>query len=568
MFDSFSLIVAVKDSGAPPTGSLTGFANVTIIINAVNRFDPEFSQTSYEVHIVENITTITSLLNLTALDKDTGINGNINDYKIIQTGDSFGLDVMQDTAQISAMKPLDRNLQDKYLLQVIAIDGGEPPRSGTADISVIVDAYVDKAPKFLNASATIKVPRNTPVNFIIFTVEAIAAEINAKLEYSLTSTAGQYIDCNSYTGKLSLKMSLMGTNLVMLNASIQVTDGSLTSKSPFHLSIIISDGNIYPPVFDSRQYHVMVNESASIGTVLLQLSAKDPDSPALVYSIVDGDSSRRFSIDQLTGILKVYAPIDRELTSSYNLTVLVSDGVSGGADMLNDTATVYITVTDTNEYNPIFTDGSTVQIHVTEGSDVQHVRQLHAIDGDGNEVTYQLYDANETKFSVEPTTGWLNVLTPLIRAIQSQYMIQVTATDNGVPRRQTIIDIIVIVDPATSMISMVADVNTASTTSPGSNVTTQHFAEVAFSSNSASSNIVANTTPALSSDWPTRFDITSAVLLDTITNATTQHFILATSSNSSSVNSTTEYVSSAVHLSLAGLTYAIFVILNVLMFTL
>jgi hypothetical protein len=284
----------------------------------------------------------------------------------------------------------------------------------------------------------------------------------------------------------------------------------------------------------------------------------------------------------------------------------VSDGVSGGADMLNDTATVYITVTDTNEYNPIFTDGPMVQIHVLEGSAVQHVWQLNATDDDGNDVTYQLYDANETTFSVEPSTGWLNVLTPLIRVIQSQYLIQVTAIDNGVPSRQTMTDVIVIVDPATSVISMFTEISTISTTAQDSNITTQHFAEVASSSNSASSDIVTSTvlsmtsvvaeintssTTALDSNvttqylaevvssskspsseivaftTPTQFndsqiDITSTALLDA--NATTQYLTLVTSRDSSSVSSTLGYISSAVHLSFAGVVCAVCIILSML----
>jgi hypothetical protein len=246
---------------------------------------------------------------------------------------------------------------------------------------------------------------------------------------------------------------------------------------------------------------------------------------------------------------------------------------------------------------------------MSEGSAVQHVWQLDAIDGDGNEVTYQLYDANETTFSVEPSTGWLNVLTPLIRAIQSQYLIQVTATDNGVPSRQTMIDVIVIVDPATSVMSMVTETSITSTTAPDSNITTQQFAEDASSSNSQSWDIVASTTLPMTSmvsvvtetsitsttapdsnittqqfakdasssnsqSWdivasttPTlindsQIDITSTALLDT--NATTQYSTQVASSNSSSHSSTLGYISSAVHLPFAGLACAVCGILSML----
>jgi len=92
----------------------------------------------------------------------------------------------------------------------------------------------------------------------------------------------QYIDCSPYTGKVSLKTSLVGTTITQINISINVNDGSQSSRIPFQLSIVVSDVNVYPPVFDSHEYRLTVNESVPIGTAILQLSASDRDSPVLV----------------------------------------------------------------------------------------------------------------------------------------------------------------------------------------------------------------------------------------------------------------------------------------------
>ena len=70
------------------------------------------------------------------------------------------------------------------------------------------------------------------------------------------------------------------------------------------------------------------------------------------------------------GVLKLASPLDYETLSSYNLTIAVSDG------QLNDTATVFVSVTDTNEFSPAFIGGPSFQFHVTEGFVEHHVWQV------------------------------------------------------------------------------------------------------------------------------------------------------------------------------------------------
>ena len=79
------------------------------------------------------------------------------------------------------------------------------------------------------------------------------------------------------------------------------------------------------------------------------MTALDPDAGAtLAYSIVPGSDGALFQIDETTGALSFIAPpnfenpADGGADNSYQLTVLVSDGLGG-------TATQNITVTVTNQ---------------------------------------------------------------------------------------------------------------------------------------------------------------------------------------------------------------------------
>ena len=175
--------VQVTDSGAPPTGPLSGRANVTVYVQDINDNAPEFPQSSYSVHIPENVYSETTLLTINATDKDFGQNGAIADYMLSQIYPQssnitkFKLTVDAGAAVIKAVQPLDRELQDRYLLQLVAVDGGQPPLSSNATtIEVIVDDVNDNSPIFINTTATVTIPRNIPVNTILYTVSATDAD--------------------------------------------------------------------------------------------------------------------------------------------------------------------------------------------------------------------------------------------------------------------------------------------------------------------------------------------------------------------------------------------------------
>jgi hypothetical protein len=77
------------------------------------------------------------------------------------------------------------------------------------------------------------------------------------------------------------------------------------------------------------------------------------------------------------GVLKISALLDHKLTNQYNLTVIVSDGVSSsGLQALNDTATVYVSVFDMNGFILTSTVVATSQFHVTEATTSYAIPQV------------------------------------------------------------------------------------------------------------------------------------------------------------------------------------------------
>ena len=137
----------VTDDGALPTGPRSSSANVTVDILDVNDHASVFDQPQYTVHVLENMATGTTLLTLSASDEDLGLGVTIANFILVQPNvsgsDNFKIFQRGNTAILSSIHPLDRSKQDRYILEVVAVDGGVPPLSSTATVTVIIDAVIN-----------------------------------------------------------------------------------------------------------------------------------------------------------------------------------------------------------------------------------------------------------------------------------------------------------------------------------------------------------------------------------------------------------------------------------------
>jgi Cadherin domain len=115
---TYSFAVIVHDNGSPPTGILSDTSNVTVTIVPVNRYAPQFVGSPYFLHVTENVSGETDILTLAATDKDSGNNGIIAGYALQQNGGNFRLDMVGSFAVLKEILPLQRAIQDHYLLQV------------------------------------------------------------------------------------------------------------------------------------------------------------------------------------------------------------------------------------------------------------------------------------------------------------------------------------------------------------------------------------------------------------------------------------------------------------------
>lgn len=115
--------------------------------------------------------------------------------------------------------------------------------------------------------------------------------------------------------------------------TITATDsGSRTDTATVNINV--TDANNFAPTFENAPYTASVFEDAPLGTTVLIVSATDADvgiNAQITYSLNDESSnglgsSEPFSINAQTGAIITNAPLDRESTSGYLLTVTAKDG--------------------------------------------------------------------------------------------------------------------------------------------------------------------------------------------------------------------------------------------------
>ena len=105
------------------------------------------------------------------------------------------------------------------------------------------------------------------------------------------------------------------------------------------------------PEFENDTYTLSIAEDAGVGDDVGKVAADDDDNDSLSYSM-SGTGASDFSLGQYNGTIDVAKGLDYETTSSYTLTLSVKDKKASddtADDVVDDTTTVTINVTDVNE---------------------------------------------------------------------------------------------------------------------------------------------------------------------------------------------------------------------------
>ncbi|XP_036403595.1 protocadherin Fat 4-like [Megalops cyprinoides] len=425
---------------------------VQINVLDINDNSPVFPVSSVQLNISELTVPGTRFPLESAYDPDVGVNS-VKTYKL-KANDFFALDVQTHSersvpVELVLQKTLDREKTPLLHLQVVAVDGGSPPRSETLMIDVHVLDANDNAPVFNRSVYKVSIPENTPAGTVITRLLATDLDegFNGEVSYSFSSRIPHNIldtfEIDAETGDVKVKGDVDFEDYAAFEIRVQVTDkGHMPMTGHCKLLVEVLDVNDNPPAVTVTSLLSPVAESASRGTVIALMTVSDEDGGknGVVHCQLAGSSPFKLqSSFQNYYSLILDGTLDRERDSEYNVTVIAKDE---GNPPLSSSHVITVQVSDVNDNAPQFANPA-AQVYLKENSAVGSViYTVSAFDPDLKENAQVTYSLPQNTFNGVPVSSLLNVnsLTGEIYSLQSfnyeevkTLQFQVQATDSGVP---------------------------------------------------------------------------------------------------------------------------------------
>uniref|UniRef100_A0A673UIK3 Cadherin domain-containing protein n=1 Tax=Suricata suricatta TaxID=37032 RepID=A0A673UIK3_SURSU len=179
-------------------------------------------------------------------------------------------------------KPLDREQQSSYQLILTAIDGGDPPLSGTTQIQIQVTDANDNAPLFSQDTYRVSIQENVPWGTFVLQVMATDQDqgVNAEITYAFlnapTSTSLLF-NLNPNTGDITTNGTLDFEETGRYLLSVEAKDGGVHTAH-CNVQIEIVDENDNAPEVTLMSFSNQIPEDSDIGTVIALFKVRDRDS--------------------------------------------------------------------------------------------------------------------------------------------------------------------------------------------------------------------------------------------------------------------------------------------------
>ena len=440
--DAYNISVTANDTVNTRTTS------VHVTITDINDSPPVFDLFNYTAPIQEDAPIDTSVITITASDRDIGINSQLT-YNITSVLPLPHFSINLTTGTIRTTAELDRELIDTYELVITAQDSGLIPLTSTTHLTITATDINDNPPLFTNASYVTSFVENFTVSgYLLITVEATDVDIgtNSLVLYSIKSSTYQMesFSINETTGDIYFTGELDAEAITRIALTIQADNGN-TDIFQYSLATVIVDIvdiNDNVPTFQYSEYTVAILESSTVGSYVLQLSAIDNDitttNNIFTYSIEDNST---FIINATTGVISTVDTLDREAISVYSLTATVTDT---GTPSLNSTALVTVLILDTNDNRPVFEQSHYLFGIFENQPEGVYIGLVHAIDVDFNNITYQI-DEDDVPFVIDPLNGTIFSNETFDREFVDVYNFTVQAIDNIIAGTSSEVNVTVVI---------------------------------------------------------------------------------------------------------------------------
>ncbi|XP_041123428.1 neural-cadherin [Polyodon spathula] len=417
---------------------LSSAVEVLVMIMDENDCIPEFLQSIYSKEsVLETVTTATSLLQVSANDCDSGLNAEISYYTLSPDFTVSAHGTIFPARQLDYERP-----NHLYEFVVMAVDKGEPPRTGTATVRIRMSNVNDEPPEFSQTIYRTFVSEDAGPNTLVATVQAKDPDGDGLTYYISTGNEEGNFVIDSQKGLIRLRSSpppsLQGIKYVL---NVMATDDN-ASGGPHPLSSMaqvivgIDDINNNKPIFDKCQNyreHASVLENQPAGTLVLQVHADDADEGTngkVTYGFMHKDGTvPAFRIHPETGVIVTTRKFDREQQREYAVTATATDKAT---EPLIGICQLNILILDENDNEPKF-ENLHYEYFLREdtmvGTSFLRVAAHDDDYGTNAVITYSMSGEQPEYLRVNPVTGWVYVNEPISQ--RSYITREIIATDGG-----------------------------------------------------------------------------------------------------------------------------------------
>ncbi|XP_066506577.1 protocadherin gamma-A11-like [Hoplias malabaricus] len=421
--------------------------NVVLEVQDINDNAPVFPKDSIKLEISETAPTGSKFQISRARDVDIGRNS-VQNYFLSQNK-HFDLDARSSKdryVDIVLKSNLDRETEGEHSLVLTAVDGGNPPRSGSVVILVLVQDVNDNAPVFSQSVYRAQLMENAlpGTSVIHITATDVDEGANGQITYyinHLSESTKDLFQIDENSGEIEVNSQLDHERASSYEMEIQAEDGG-GQTSHCKVMIEIVDVNDNAPVITVKSLMNPIPENIALGSEVAVLNVKDQDSgknSRVSCSIPTNLSFKLQPSIKNYFTLTTATFLDREKVAEYNVTITATDA---GTPPLLSTATLNIQVGDINDNPPVF-DEQSYSAYVAENNKAgTSICSVTARDPDWRQNGTVLYSLLPSEVNGVPVSSFLsiNADTGVIHAVRSfdyeqfrSLKVQVVSRDNGSP---------------------------------------------------------------------------------------------------------------------------------------
>ncbi|XP_067569083.1 protocadherin-8 isoform X2 [Pseudorca crassidens] len=467
--------------------------HVEVEVRDVNDHAPRFPRAQIPVEVSEGAAVGTRIPLEVPVDEDVGANG-LQSVRLAEPHSPFRVELQTradgaQCADLVLLQELDRESQAAYNLELVAQDGGRPPRSATAALSVRVLDANDHSPAFpQGAVAEVELAEDAPVGSLLLDLDAADPDEgpNGDVVFAFGSRtppeARRLFRLDPRSGRLTLAGPVdyerqdtyeldvraqdrgPGPRAATCKVIVRIRDVNDNAPdiaitplaapgapvaSPFAAAAAALGGadatSSTGPGTPEAGAISLVPEGAARESLVALVSTSDRDSGAngQVRCALYGHEHFRLQPAYAGSYLVVTAgSLDRERIAEYNLTLVAEDR---GAPPLRTVRPYLVRVSDENDNEPLFTR-PVYEVSVRENNPPgAYLATVAARDPDlgrNGQVTYRLLEAEvgraggavSTYVSVDPATGAIYALRSFDYETLRQLDVRIQASDGGSPQ--------------------------------------------------------------------------------------------------------------------------------------